>query len=82
MGGIKITVSDQKDVIKVLERQGYTNIKITDAQFIAGAPYHGTKACFSAQYFIAEATDSVGKKVEIKTYSSFPFKDIIKIKTK
>ncbi len=48
MGGIKIAVSDQKDVVKVLEEQGYTNIKITDAQFVAGAPYRGTKAFFSA----------------------------------
>lgn len=80
--GIKINNLDQNNMIKVLEKQGYTNIKIIDEQFVAGAPYHGINAGFSAQYFTAEATNSDGEGIEVHVYSAFPFKDVVKIKTK
>ena len=80
--GVKINNLDQSNIIKTLEKQGYTNIKIIDTQFVAGAPYHGINACFSAQYFTAEAINSVGESIEIHVYSAFPFKDVVEIKTK
>lgn len=82
IAGFSINNLDLKDVVRVIKEKGYTNIKVTNSQFVAGAPYRGTNACFSARYLTAEATDPAGRTVELNVYSGFPFGDTIKVKEK
>jgi hypothetical protein len=78
--GTKVTDSDQKEVVRVLEKQGYTRVKIVDTQFVPHASKSSPLCYFSVVN--AEATNSAGEDVEIQVYSVFPFKGEVRIKLK
>lgn len=81
VGGVKVNNYNPKDETKMLEEQGYSDIKIVGTQSVSISRDENSP-CFPTFEIIAEATNSNGEKVDLSIYST-PFqKDVIKVKAK
>ena len=72
LSGIRGIFVDQKIAVDTLEKQGFSDVKITEKDWFMV----GLRGCDGgdAAKFVAEATNPIGKKVEIYVCSGWPFK--------
>ena len=70
---------NNNDVIKALDAQGYTNIEIIDAQYLAVSQNDNAS---SAITYTVKATNPAGEDVEVYAYCGSSFKGNIIVKTK
>lgn len=73
---IKLKTSDQGDLARSLEKQGYTNIKITGANFSTVASNKQEGSCMGTKEVVVGATNHAGKNVNIHVYS-WPLHDVV-----